>query len=59
MATHNPYLACKRDTGRLIYWAVQTSNAIIGPAPELLDDALKTLNTDGQVTVADLCHSPS
>lgn len=54
MPPHNPYLAYRRDTGRLIYWIIQTSNAIIGSASDLPDDAPKSPNTNGQVTVASL-----
>ncbi|KAK1751033.1 hypothetical protein QBC47DRAFT_434777 [Echria macrotheca] len=56
MASRNIYLAYKRDTSHLIYWMVQTSNAIIkrcGPS-KLGDNAPKSLNTSGAVTVAGL-----
>jgi hypothetical protein len=56
MAVLNPYLAYKRDTSRLVYWIVKTSNTIITTSPALSDefDAPRALNTDGRITVAGL-----
>ncbi|KAI1816979.1 hypothetical protein GGS20DRAFT_535631 [Poronia punctata] len=54
MSPTNPYLVYKRDTSRLIYWIVKTSNAIISSASALPDDAPKVCNTTGQVTVSGL-----
>lgn len=56
MVVLNPYLAYKRDTSRLVYWIVKTSNAIITTSPALSDefDAPRGLNTDGRITVAGL-----
>ncbi|KAI0100618.1 hypothetical protein GGR51DRAFT_531879 [Nemania sp. FL0031] len=54
MAPLNPYLAYKRDTSRLIFWIVKASNAIITSSATLPDDAPKTPNTNGQITVSSL-----
>lgn len=50
----NPYLSYKRDTSRLIYWIVQTSNEIISQSGVLPDDVPSTPNLSGQITVASL-----
>ncbi|KAI1387222.1 uncharacterized protein F4822DRAFT_276754 [Hypoxylon trugodes] len=49
MAPLNSHLAYKQDTSRLIYWIVKSS-----PSSDLPEDAPKTLNTNGQVTISDL-----
>ncbi|KAK3317561.1 hypothetical protein B0T19DRAFT_435196 [Cercophora scortea] len=65
MATRNAYLAYKRDTSRIIYWVVQTSNAIIKNLAVAADNAggdgdgdddgvPKEPNLSGAVTVAGL-----
>ncbi|RMJ22349.1 hypothetical protein PHISP_06779 [Aspergillus sp. HF37] len=53
MMTHNSYLSYKRDTSKLLAWIVRSSNSIIKSAV-YIDDAPKTINTTGQVTVADI-----
>ncbi|KAK0715393.1 hypothetical protein B0H67DRAFT_537774, partial [Lasiosphaeris hirsuta] len=50
----NPYLSYKRDTGRLIYWIVKTSNEIISQAVVLPHDVPCTPNLTGQITIASL-----
>ncbi len=50
----NPYLIYKRDTSRLIFWIIKTSNTIIASLSSLPDDAPKTPNKTGQVTVSGL-----
>ncbi|KAJ2996581.1 hypothetical protein NUW58_g928 [Xylaria curta] len=54
MASLNPYLTYKRDTSRLIFWIVKASNAIIASSATLPDDAPKTPNINGQITVSSL-----
>ncbi|KAI1769818.1 hypothetical protein F4818DRAFT_314205 [Hypoxylon cercidicola] len=54
MAPLNSYLAYKRDTSRLIYWIIKTSNAIISSSSTLPEDAPKTPNSNGGVTVSGL-----
>ncbi|KAI1821615.1 hypothetical protein F4861DRAFT_518110 [Xylaria intraflava] len=54
MAPLNTYLAYKRDTSRLIFWIVKASNAIIASSATLPDDAPKSPNTTGQITVSGL-----
>lgn len=56
MATRNAYLAYKRDTSRLLYWIIKSSNAIIqSPAASILEgDAPKVVNTTGKITVSSL-----
>ncbi|KAJ9161581.1 hypothetical protein NKR19_g2155 [Coniochaeta hoffmannii] len=51
----NPYLAYKRDTSRLVYWIVKTSNAIIAASLALSDElnAPRGLNANGRITVAE------
>lgn len=46
MATRNSYQAYKRDTSRLIYWIVKTSNAII----KRVDGFEFPVNTSGEIT---------
>ncbi|KAK0657747.1 hypothetical protein B0T16DRAFT_317985 [Cercophora newfieldiana] len=58
MASRNAYLEYKRDTSRIIYWVVGTSNAIIRKLrvqPSTGDtDALPDLNSTGAITSAGL-----
>jgi hypothetical protein len=56
MATRNAYLAYKRDTSRLLYWIIRTSNDIIrsSAALPLDEDAPKGVNTTGEITVSSL-----
>ena len=60
MASRNSYLTYKRDTSRIIYWVVQTSNAIIKSVRSSVnsevdaDDVPEEPNLSGGVTVAGL-----
>ena len=57
MANRNSYLTYKRDTSRIIYWVVQTSNAIIKSLrakADADDDVPAEPNLSGGVTVAGL-----
>ncbi|KAF6819192.1 hypothetical protein CPLU01_13135 [Colletotrichum plurivorum] len=56
MATHNSYLAYKRDTRNLVYWMIHASNAVIKSLPATEDESSTTLalNTSGQTNVAGL-----
>jgi hypothetical protein len=54
MVTPNPYLAYKRDTSRLTYWIITTSNHIVASCKTLPDDTPRVLITNGQVTVSGL-----
>jgi hypothetical protein len=54
MSPSNPYLAYKRDTNRLLYWIIGTSNALIKNFTTSENGAPGTLNTTGQTTVAGL-----
>ncbi|KAI2470526.1 hypothetical protein F4781DRAFT_175854 [Annulohypoxylon bovei var. microspora] len=55
MATHNTYLAYKRETQYLLYWMIHASNSIIKslPSREDIDDSLFP-NATGQTTVSGL-----
>lgn len=54
MATHNSYVAYKRDTRNLVYWMIHASNAVIKSLPAMKDECSVALNTSGQTTVAGL-----
>ncbi|KAI0834485.1 hypothetical protein F5Y06DRAFT_278761 [Hypoxylon sp. FL0890] len=52
MATHNAYLAYKRDIQHLLYWIIHASNSIVTSGVTLEDDeASVTLNTTGKITL--------
>ncbi|KAL1858889.1 hypothetical protein Daus18300_009758 [Diaporthe australafricana] len=52
MATHNTYLAYKRDTSRPVYWVIQRSNGIVTTLQP--NDAADRVNTSGKTTVSGL-----
>lgn len=52
MPTRSDYLAYKRDTNYLLYWAINTSNAIIKSLPSPADDRQTEANVTGHTTVA-------
>ncbi|TKW55997.1 hypothetical protein CTA1_11360 [Colletotrichum tanaceti] len=59
MATHNSYIAYKRNTRHLLYWMVHASNSVVKALPADPDDESDSstpvaLNTSGQTTVAGL-----
>ena len=54
MASRNLYLTYKRDTARLLYWIVNTSNGIVRSAAHAEDHATVTINTTGHSTVSEL-----
>jgi hypothetical protein len=54
MASRNLYLTYKKDTSRLLYWVINTSNGIIQAGTELEEDAAVKINTTGQSTVAEI-----
>jgi len=54
MASHNAYLAYKRDTKYLTYWIVHASNACILSSKADGLTATDQLNHTGQVKVSDL-----
>ncbi|KAK0665631.1 hypothetical protein QBC41DRAFT_257934 [Cercophora samala] len=60
MATHDNYLAYKRDTSLLLRWMLQTSNDIIKTQmSKACEEQPHKLNKTGQIVVADiipLCH---
>ncbi|KAE9368958.1 hypothetical protein N431DRAFT_382769 [Stipitochalara longipes BDJ] len=57
MADQNSYIRYKKETNRLLFWVIHTSNSIIksasGFAPDA-DDVLPKVNTTGQITVSAL-----
>ena len=54
MSDHNSYLAYKRDTKYLLYWAIHTSNAIIKSLPAPENGEAPDINVTGQITVSEL-----
>jgi hypothetical protein len=54
MASRNLYLTYKKDTSRLLYWVINTSNGIIHAGSKSEEDAVVTINTTGQSTVAEI-----
>ena len=54
MASRNIYLTYKRDTSRLLYWVINTSNGIVRSAASVEDHAPVTINTTGHSTVSEL-----
>jgi hypothetical protein len=54
MASRNLYLTYKKDTSRLLYWVINTSNGIIQSERNTEEDAAITINTTGQSTVAEI-----
>jgi hypothetical protein len=56
MASRNLYLTYKKDTSRLLYWVINTSNGIIQSSTDPGQYAPVTINTTGQTTVADIVN---
>lgn len=54
MAIRNIYLTYKRDTSRLLYWVINTSNGIVRSAVDVEDHAPVTINTTGHSTVLEI-----
>jgi hypothetical protein len=54
MASRNLYLTYKKDTSRLLYWVINTSNGIIQSGTNLEGDETITMNTTGRSTVAEI-----
>lgn len=54
MGGQNLYLRYKKDTSRLLYWVINTSNGIVRSAASPEDHAPVTLNTTGQSTVVEI-----
>ncbi|KAI9704576.1 MAG: hypothetical protein M1820_005489 [Bogoriella megaspora] len=54
MTTPSSYLAYKRDTRYLVYWMIQTSNAITKSPSATEKDGMLPPNTTGQAKVSDL-----
>lgn len=54
MASKNLYLSYKRDTSRLLYWVINTSNGIIQSAVSDEDHAPVKINTSGRSTVLEI-----
>ncbi|OTA94663.1 hypothetical protein M434DRAFT_394464 [Hypoxylon sp. CO27-5] len=52
MATHNAYLAYKRDIQHLLYWIIHASNSIVDSEAASEDTEISvTLNTTGKITL--------
>ncbi|KAL2122712.1 hypothetical protein VTJ04DRAFT_3167 [Mycothermus thermophilus] len=58
MTPRNSYLEYKRDTSKILYWIIHTSNSIIKAMPEVEtgdgDEGALKVNTTGQITVDNL-----
>jgi hypothetical protein len=54
MTSRNLYLTYKKDTSRLLYWIINTSNGIIKSGIDAEECAALTINTSGQSTVAEI-----
>jgi len=54
MASRNLYLTYKKDTSRLLYWVINTSNGIIQSRADTEEDAGVTINVTGRSTVAEI-----
>lgn len=54
MASRNLYLTYKRDTSRLLYWVINTSNGIIQSGASTDGHSSVELNTTGQSTVSEI-----
>ena len=51
---NNLYLTYKKDTSRLLYWVINTSNGIIESGKCTEDDEPRQVNTTGRSTVAEI-----
>jgi hypothetical protein len=56
VTSRNLYLTYKKDTSRLLYWVINTSNGIVRSAADAEDCAPVTVNTTGQSTVSDIVN---
>jgi hypothetical protein len=54
MASRNLYLTYKKDTSRLLYWIIHTSNGIIMDRKAKDEDLAVSINTTGQCTVVEI-----
>ncbi|PVI05746.1 hypothetical protein DM02DRAFT_684084 [Periconia macrospinosa] len=54
MASRNLYLTYKRDTSRLLYWVINTSNGIVRSKTSVEDHQPVTINTTGHSTVSEI-----
>lgn len=54
MASHNIYVAYKKDTRCLVYWLLNVSNGVIKSSAAQKGESPKGLNTTGQITVSGL-----
>ena len=55
MTRQNIYLTYKKDTSRLLYWIINTSNGLLQSGRNT-DDIPVTINTTGRITVAEMIH---
>ena len=56
MTNRNLYLTYKKDTSRLLYWVINTSNGIVGSVANAQDCAPVTVNTSGQSSVSEIVN---
>ncbi|KAF2712349.1 hypothetical protein K504DRAFT_371948 [Pleomassaria siparia CBS 279.74] len=54
MASRNLYIRYKKDTNRLLYWVINTSNGIIQSGIDAEEYAPVSINTTGRSTVAEI-----
>ena len=54
MENRNLYLTYKKDTSRLLYWVINTSNGIIRSEKKVGDCTSVTINTTGKSTVSEI-----
>lgn len=54
MASRNLYLTYKKDTSRLLYWIINTSNSIIRSMADMETCASVSINTTGRSTVSEI-----
>lgn len=56
MQGQNLYLTYKKDTSKLLYWVINTSNGIHRSDPNVAESTSVTINTTGQTTVSDIVN---
>ena len=56
MGGRNLYLTYKKDTSRLLYWVINTSNGIVQAISNAEDCAPVAINTTGQSTVSEIVN---
>jgi hypothetical protein len=54
MASRNLYLTYKKDTSRLLWWVINSSNLIIMTGTVSKKDSMVSINTTGQCTMAEI-----